>query len=101
MVEEGAPIIVVSPTLPVGPGDRLQTPPTRMSLAFCRGELPAYLDCRLNFIDARDVATGMILAMKKGRTGIRYLLGTENLLLSDWLSLLGEETGQPLPRWKG
>ena len=100
MVEEGAPIIVVSPTLPVGPGDRLQTPPTRMSLAFCRGELPAYLDCQLNLIDARDVAAGMILAMKKGKVGIRYLLGAENLCLSDWLNILGTEAGQPLPRWK-
>ncbi len=100
LVEEGAPIIVVSPTLPVGPGDRGQTPPTRMSVAFCRGELPAYLDCRFNLIDARDVATGMILAMEKGRTGVRYLLGGENIRLSDWLSILGEEAGQPVPRWK-
>ncbi len=98
--EEGAPIIVVSPTLPIGPGDRLQTPPTRLSLAFCRGELPGYLECNFNLIDARDVATGMILAMKKGRTGIRYLLGAENIRLSDWLSILSEETKQPLPRWK-
>jgi dihydroflavonol-4-reductase len=100
LVEEGAPIIVVSPTLPVGPGDRGKTPPTRMSVAFCKGELPAYLDCRFNLIDARDVATGMILAMKKGRTGIRYLLGGENIHLSEWLGILGEETGQPVPRWK-
>ncbi len=100
MVEEGAPIVVVSPTLPVGPGDRLQTPPTRLSLTFCRGELPAYLDCRFNLIDARDVATGMILAMHKGKVGIRYLLGAENLCLSDWLRILGAEAGQSLPRWK-
>ncbi len=100
MVEQGAPIIIVSPTLPVGPGDRGKTPPTRMSLAFCKGELPAYLDCRFNLIDARDAAAGMILAMQKGRTGIRYLLGGENLRLSDWLSILGKETGQPVPRWK-
>jgi dihydroflavonol-4-reductase len=100
LVEEGAPIIVVSPTLPVGPGDRVQTPPTRMSVAFCKGELPAYLDCRFNLIDARDVATGMILAMEKGRTGIRYLLGGENIRLSEWLSILGEEAGQTVPRWK-
>lgn len=100
MVKQGAPIIVVSPTLPVGPGDRLQTPPTRLSLAFCRGELPGYLECNFNLIDARDVATGMILAMKKGKTGIRYLLGAENLRLSDWLKILSEETQQPLPRWK-
>ncbi len=53
MAEEGAPILVVCPTLPVGPGDRRQTPPTRMSVAFCQGKLPAYLECKLNFIDVR------------------------------------------------
>jgi dihydroflavonol-4-reductase len=71
-----------------------------MSLAFCRGELPGYLDCRLNLVDVRDVATGMILAMRRGRTGIRYLLGGENQWLSDWLRILGDETGQPVPQWR-
>jgi dihydroflavonol-4-reductase len=99
LVDDGAPIVVVCPTVPVGPGDRRLTPPTRMSVAFCRGELPSYLDCRLNFVDARDVATGMILAMRRGRTGVRYLLGGENRWLSDWLRILGDETGQPVPRW--
>lgn len=100
MVEDGAPIVVVSPTLPVGPGDRRQTPPTRLAVAFCRGELPAYLDCRFNLVDARDVAQGMMLAMERGRPGIRYLLGAENFRLSDWLRILGDETGRPVPRWR-
>jgi dihydroflavonol-4-reductase len=100
MVDRGAPIVVVCPTLPVGPGDRQKTPPTRMTVAFCRGELPAYVECRFNLIDARDVAKGMCLAMVRGRTGIRYLLGYMNYRLSDWLHLLSEQTGQPVPRWK-
>lgn len=100
MAEEGAPVVVVSPTLPVGPGDRHKTPPTRMSVEFCRGRLPAYLECQMNLVDARDVAQGMILAMDKGRTGIRYLLGGENHCLSDWLRMLGSEVGRPIPRWQ-
>ena len=96
----GAPVILVCPTLPVGPGDRSLTPPTRMSLAFCRGELPAYLNCRFNLVDARDVAIGMIAAMRKGRPGRRYLLGGHNRELVDWLQLLGTQTGRSLPRWR-
>lgn len=95
----GAPVILVCPTLPVGPGDRLLTPPTRMTLAFCRGELPAYLNCRLNLVDARDVATGMIAAMRNGRPGRRYLLGGHNYHLADWLGVLGVQVGRPVPRW--
>jgi dihydroflavonol-4-reductase len=100
MVDTGAPIVLVSPTLPVGPGDRHQTPPTRMAVEFCRGKLPAYLECRFNLIDARDVARGMMLAMDRGRFGIRYLLGAGNHRLSDWLEMLGREVGLPRPRWK-
>ena len=95
--KQGEPVIVVCPTLPVGPGDRGLTPPTRMALAFCRGELPAYLDCRFNLIDVRDIAEGMVAAMNKGVPGIRYLLGSENYHLGDWLEMLGNEINRAKP----
>ena len=98
LAEIGAPVIVVSPTLPVGPGDRNQTPPTRLTVAFCRGRLPAVLDCRLNFIDVRDVAAGMVAALRRGRPGIRYLLGAANLRLLDWLGLISPLVGRARPR---
>lgn len=100
LAAQGAPVLLVCPTLPVGPGDRSMTPPTRMSVAFCRGELPAYLDCRFNLVDARDVATGMIAAMQRGRPGRRYLLGGWNRQLVDWLRILGEQVGRAVPRWR-
>lgn len=99
LAADGAPLILVCPTLPIGPGDRSMTPPTRMSLAFCRGELPAYLNCRLNLVDARDVAQGMISAMRKGRPNRRYLLGGHNCELADWLAILGAQVGRSPPRW--
>lgn len=98
LAERGAPVIVVSPTLPVGPGDRNGTPPTRMTVAFCRGRLPAILDCRLNFIDVRDVAAGMVAALRVGRPGVRYLLGAANLRLRAWLALVGPLVGRKPPR---
>ncbi|SES72008.1 dihydroflavonol-4-reductase [Nitrosospira multiformis] len=99
LAETGAPVIVCSPTLPIGPGDRNQTPPTRLSVAFCRGKIPAYLDCQLNLIDVRDVADGMIRAMQRGRPFIRYLLGGHNFRLIEWLQLLGDIVNRPAPRW--
>jgi dihydroflavonol-4-reductase len=100
LAEAGAPVVVVSPTLPVGPGDRNRTPPTRLAVAFCRGELPAFLECQFNLVDARDAARGMIRAMERGRPGIRYVVGGENRRLSEWLQLLGDEVGRPIPRWR-
>jgi dihydroflavonol-4-reductase len=98
LADHGAPVIVVSPTLPVGPGDRNQTPPTRLSVAFCRGRVPAIVDCALNFVDVRDAAAGMVAAMRRGRPGIRYMLGAENLSLRAWLGLVGPLVGRLPPR---
>jgi dihydroflavonol-4-reductase len=96
--KEGAPVIVVNPTMPVGPGDRGVSPPTRLIRDFANGRLPARMDCTLNLIDVRDVALGLSLAMERARPGRRYLLGGENLSLLTLLGHLSQLTGQPVPR---
>jgi dihydroflavonol-4-reductase len=83
--------------MPIGPGDYLLTPPSRMILGFLNGETPAYLDCEFNIVDARDVAAGQILAAEKGRVGERYILGNVNLRLGDLLEKLHRLTGLPMP----
>lgn len=97
---DGLPVVVVNPTLPVGPGDRRLTPPTRMILDLANGTIPAYLDCYLNFADVRDVAAGHILAAEKGRVGARYILGGENLRMRDFIGVMAEVTGADMPRWR-
>jgi dihydroflavonol-4-reductase len=94
----GLPVVVVNPTLPVGPGDHRMTPPTRMILDFLNGKYPAYLDFEMNLIDVRDVALGHLLAAENGRIGERYILGGENLCTSRLLESLHELTGLPMPR---
>ncbi len=96
----GAPVVIVNPTMPVGPGDRGVSPPTRLIRDFLQGRLPAVMDCTLNLIDVRDVADGLVLAMSRARPGRRYLLGGENLTLLRLLGILSELTGVPVPRWK-
>jgi dihydroflavonol-4-reductase len=96
----GCPVVIANPTMPVGPGDRGLSPPTRLIRDFCRGKLPARMDCTLNLIDVRDVAEGLIRTMERGTWGRRYLLGGENLTLAGLLGLLSEQTGVPVPRWR-
>ncbi len=98
LADSGAPVIVACPTVPIGPGDHNLTPPSRMTLAFCQGRLPAYLDCQLNMIDARDIAAGLRAAMKVGRPRIRYLLSGANLRLIEWLTIVGRLIGREAPR---
>ena len=96
----GQPVVIVNPTLPIGPGDLGVTPPTRMLLGFLNGKHPAFLECLLNMNDVRDIARGHILAAEKGRIGERYILGHENIHLSDLLKLLEELTGLQMPKRK-
>ena len=96
----GAPVVIVNPTLPIGPGDWGRSPPTQMMLDFCLGKRSAYLDGDLNLMDVRDVATGMTLALVKGRTGVRYLLGAENWSIRSVFDYLAKLTGLPEPRWR-
>ena len=96
----GRPVVIANPTMPVGPGDRGPSPPTRLIRDFCRGDLPARMDCTLNLIDVRDVAEGLVRVMSRGEPGRRYLLGGENLTLASMLGILSELTGVPVPRWR-
>jgi dihydroflavonol-4-reductase len=96
--ERGLSVVIVNPTIPIGPGDRTLTPPSRMIVGFLNGDYPAFLNSSLNVVDARDVAVGHILAAEKGRVGERYLLGNTNLQIKTLLQLLHEITGRPMPQ---
>ena len=98
LAQEGHPVVIVNPTMPVGPGDRGVSPPTRLIRDFCNGGLPARMDCTLNLIDVRDVAEGMARALEVGTPGRRYLLGGENLTLLGLLQTLSKLVGVPVPR---
>jgi dihydroflavonol-4-reductase len=97
LARAGAPVVVVNPTVPVGPGDWGQSPPTQMVLDFCRGGRREYLDGEINLIDVRDVAEGIFRAMERGRPGRRYLLGHENLSILEVFRTLARLTGLPPP----
>ncbi|WP_439621307.1 NAD-dependent epimerase/dehydratase family protein [Gemmata sp.] len=96
----GAPVVVVNPTLPIGPGDWGRSPPTQMMLDFCLGKRSAYLDGDLNLMDVRDIAAGMVAALERGRTGVRYLLGAENWSIRTVFGCLAGLTGLPEPKWR-
>lgn len=94
----GHRVVVVSPTVPIGPGDRHLTPPTRMMLGFLNGDFPAYLETTLNLVDVRDVAVGHLRAAERGVRGRRYVLGGTNRELSQLLAELEALTGLAIPR---
>lgn len=93
----GLPVIVVYPTVPVGPGDRHMTAPSRMTLDLLRGRTPAMLETGLNFIAVEDAARGHILAAEKGQPGGRYILGGKNMAIGGFLALLSDVSARAMP----
>ena len=100
MAAEGAPVIIVNPSSPIGERDIKPTPTGVIVVDFLKRKFPVYEDTGLNVADVRDVARGHLLAMEKGRVGERYILGGENLTLKQILDMLGEITGLPSPKHK-
>jgi dihydroflavonol-4-reductase len=94
----GLPVVVVSPSTPVGDGDVKPTPTGKIIVDFLAGRMPAYVETGLNLIDVRDVAAGHVLAAERGRPGERYILANENLTLKDLLARLARIAGRSAPR---
>ncbi|MBE9258074.1 hopanoid-associated sugar epimerase [Dolichospermum sp. LEGE 00246] len=97
-VNQGQDIVIVNPSSPIGPLDIKPTPTGDIILRFLRREMPAYVDTGLNFIDVRDVAKGHLLALEKGKSGDRYILGHQNLSLKQLLEQLSQITNLPAPQ---
>jgi len=97
---EGLPVVLVQPTLPLGPEDRAPTPTGKTVVDFLNGKMPGWFDTALNVVDVDDVAAGHLLALESGRNGRSYVLGGENLELREILDILAELTGLPRARIK-
>jgi dihydroflavonol-4-reductase len=95
---QGLPLVVVNPSTPVGPWDSRPTPTGQMIVDFLKRRMPAYLETGLNLVHVRDVARGHLLAEEKGRIGEKYILGHENLSLSQIFQLLADLSGLPAPK---
>ena len=100
LARQGLPVIIVNPSAPVGPRDVKPTPTGQVIVDFLNRAMPAYLDTGLNWVHARDVAAGHILAAQKGRIGERYILGHAdgNWTMAEAFRVLQEISGVPAPR---
>jgi dihydroflavonol-4-reductase len=82
-----AGVVVVNPSLLLGPGDERQSS-TGDVKKFLRREIPIVPPGGLNFVDARDAAAATIAAMERGRPGERYLLGGPNWTVAEFFGRL-------------
>ncbi len=94
----GLDVVIVNPSTPVGPGDIRPTPTGRMILDAASGKMPAYVDTGLNIVHVDDVAQGHLLALERGKRAERYILGGENMHLSEILREIALYVGRRPPR---
>ena len=94
---EGLPAVIVNPSAPIGPYDIKPTPTGRLITQAAKGAMPAYVDTGLNLAHVDDIAEGHLLAYEKGQIGERYILGGDNLTLSQILQQIAELTGRKAP----
>jgi dihydroflavonol-4-reductase len=97
-VRDGLSLVIVNPSTPIGPGDVKPTPTGQVVLDAAAGRMPAYVDTGLNIVHVDDVAAGHLLALRRGRTGERYILGGQDMTLEQILSEIARIVGRKPPR---
>lgn len=91
--------LIVMPAAPIGGFDVNLTPPAEMLRDLATGKTPALVECMLNLVDARAVASSIVAARDMGRTGERYLLAGTDIRMHDLADLVTGITGEPAPRF--
>ena len=97
VMREALPAVIVNPSTPIGPRDVKPTPTGRVIVEAASGRMPGFVDTGLNLAHVDDVATGHLLALRKGEIGERYILGGENVRLSRMLADIAALVGRKAP----
>jgi dihydroflavonol-4-reductase len=97
-IAQGLPVVIVSPSTPIGPRDIRPTPTGRVIVEAAKGNMPAYVETGLNLVHVDDVAEGHMLALSKGRMGENYILGGHNVMLKEMLAEIARLMTRKPPR---
>lgn len=96
--DRGLDVLCVNPTTVVGAGDRRPTPSGKMIRDLVEGKMKGFVrGAGINVVGVRDVAVGHALALERGETGERYILGGENLALADVFARVSAVVGRRAP----
>jgi dihydroflavonol-4-reductase len=90
-------VVIVCPSLLLGPGDARQSS-TGDVLRFLTRQIPVVPTGGLNFVDVRDAADALVLAMARGSSGERYLIGGPNWTFQEFFGRLERLSKVPGPK---
>lgn len=87
----GLDAVIVNPAAVLGAGD-LNRVSGDMVVYIARHGVPAVVEGGVNVVHIADVVAGHLAALERGRTGERYILGGENMVVPELLNLIAEVT---------
>ncbi|MCB0351231.1 MAG: NAD-dependent epimerase/dehydratase family protein [Bdellovibrionales bacterium] len=89
--------VILNPSTIYGPGDAKKgSRSTQVKVA--QGKFPVYTSGGVNVVHIHDVVNAAYRAWEIGRSGERYILAGENILIHDLFKHIAEAAGVPPPR---
>ena len=88
--------VVLNPSTIYGPGDAKKGS-RGVQLKIVKGQFPFYTSGGVNVISIEDVTCTICSAIDKGRTGERYIISGENILIKDLFKIIAQEAGAKEP----
>jgi dihydroflavonol-4-reductase len=95
-VAVGLDAVIVNPALVIGAGD-LNRIAGDILVRVAKGGIPVVVKGGLNLIHIDDVVRGHLAALEHGKTGERYILGSENVTHVQYLQMAAAAAGVRAP----
>jgi dihydroflavonol-4-reductase len=93
------PVVLILPAWMFGPGDAAPTTSGQLVLDYVHRKLPGIVDGGACIVDARDTAQAMLVAVEKGKSGERYIVGGNHFSMEDIAKTLERITAIPSPHF--
>lgn len=96
---DGLDAIILYPTGVIGPRDFRIGATSELLLSLVGGKMPALVEGGFDWVDARDVAHGAVLAEREAPAGSRFILSGRWMSTPGLAALVEELSGVPAPRF--
>ena len=96
-VGEGQDVVIVNPSIVMGPGDLNMISGSFITQVKQLGWLVPVPPGDIAVIDVRDVARMHVTAAERGRSGERYILNSANYSQREWLGMIADVVGVRRP----
>lgn len=95
--EEGLPVVIVNPTIVIGPGDTARS--SAQLYQSVKNGLKFYTKGVTGFVDARDVASAMVQLAESPVVNERFILSSENLQYRKVFDFFAASAGVQPPKY--